>query len=90
MEQIYHQAYGALRPSGTMILVIKDHVEAGKHVPTADSTQALCTRLGFRIIARHRRRVWPLSLWQRRRKEQGKLVIEVEDILVFKRPHDRG
>jgi hypothetical protein len=87
MEQIYAQAYNALHPGGCLILVIKDHVENGRHVPTADRTVTLCTQLGFRFITRHRRRVWPLSLWQRRRKEQGKLVIDVEDILVFERPH---
>lgn len=86
MTQIYEQAHLALRPGGKLMLVIKDHVENGRHVPTADSTEALCTRLGFRTVARHRRRVWPLSFWQRRRKEQGRLVIEVEDVLVFTRP----
>ena len=86
MEQIYGQAYAALRPGGRMLLVIKDHVEDGTHVPTTNRTLALCTRLGFQPITRHRRRVWPLSLWQRRRKEQGKLIIEVEDVLVFERP----
>lgn len=86
MTQIYGQAYAALRPDGLLILVIKDHVQDGHHVPTADRTVALCTELGFQPIARHRRRVWPLSLWQRRRREQGKSVIEVEDVLVLQRP----
>lgn len=86
MEQIYAQAYAALRPGGSMILVIKDHVADGHQVPTADRTVALCMHLGFQPIARHRRRVWPLSLWQRRRREQGKPVIEAEDIIVLQRP----
>jgi tRNA G10 N-methylase Trm11 len=88
MAQIYEQAYGALRPGGTMILVIKDHVQDGRHVPTAALTTQLCQTIGFVGLAHHRRRVWPLSLWQRRRREQGKLVIEVEDVLVFRRPRD--
>ncbi len=83
MALIYGQAYAALQPGDIMMLVIKYYVQRGKHVPTTDLTEALCTRLGFQPIARHQRRVWPLSLWQRRRRVQGKLVIEVEDVLVF-------
>ena len=85
MTQIYRQASVALRPGGSMILVIKDHIQAGQPVRTADQTITVCTRLGFQFQERHQRRVWPLSLWQRRRREQGKPVIEVEDMLVFRR-----
>jgi hypothetical protein len=73
-----------------MILVIKDHVHAGKRVETAKMTAALCCQIGFMSVAWHRRHVWPLSLWQRRRREQGKLVIETEDILVFRRSSALG
>jgi len=46
-------------------------------------TMKLCEGLGFVLVARHQRRVYPLSLWQRRRKEQGLPVVEEEDVLVF-------
>jgi len=46
---------------------------------------ATCQELGFVLYARHQRRVFPLSLWQRRRKEQGLPVVEEEDVLVFRK-----
>jgi len=83
MEQVYTQARAALRPGGKMVLVIKDHIRHGQRVTVAADTAALCESLGFALIARHARRVWPLGLWQRKRKEQGKLIVEEEDVLVF-------
>jgi tRNA G10 N-methylase Trm11 len=83
MERVYIQARVALQSSGKMILVIKDHIRKGQRVHVANETATLCERLGFRLIDRHARRVYPLSLWQRRRKEQGKPIVEEEDVLVF-------
>lgn len=83
MERIYNQALSSLRPNGKMILVIKDHIRDRVRVPVADQTAALCETLGFALIARHARRVFPLSLWQRRRKERGEPIVEEEDVLVF-------
>ena len=82
MEAIYRNARAALR-GGVMALVIKDHIKKGVRVRVADRTVELCHTLGFTLIERTARRVYPLSLWQRRRKEQGKLIVENEDILVF-------
>lgn len=84
MTQIYASARTALRPDGLMILIIKDHIKDGVRVCVAEQTAMLCEELGFRLHARHARRVYPLSLWQRRRKERGLLVIEEEDVLVFR------
>jgi tRNA G37 N-methylase Trm5 len=83
MEQVYTQAKTALRASGFMMVVIKDHIRQGERVPMADQTALLCQRLGFSVHARHQRRVSPLSLWQRRRKEAGLPVVEEEDVLIF-------
>jgi len=87
MRQVYTQAWTALRPGGYLILILKDHIAGGLRVPTAQQTIALCQQLGFQLSARHQRRVFPLSLWQRRRKEAGLPVVEEEDILVFTDPH---
>lgn len=84
MELVYTQAAAALRPGGCLILIIKDHIKDGQRVQTAEQTITLCERLGFRLQARHARRVHPLSLWQRRRKERGLPVVEEEDVLVFR------
>lgn len=83
MRMVYIQARVALRPDGYMMLIIKDHIRDGQRVPTANQTITLCETVGFRLVARHQRHVFPLSLWQRRRKERGEPVVEEEDILVF-------
>ena len=85
MGEIYRHAYEALRRDGYLIIIVKDHIAEGWRIPTADSTVATCQSLGFSLYARHQRRVFPLSLWQRRRKEQGLPVVEEEDVLVFRK-----
>lgn len=84
MTDIYLQAHAALRPGGQLILIIKDHIRDGQRVPTTARTIEICQQVGFHLVDRWQRRIHPLSLWQRRRKEQGLLVIEEEDVLVFK------
>lgn len=83
MAQIYSHAYESLRRDGYLILILKDHIRDGKRVPTAQTTIELCEGLGFFLYARHQRILSQLSLWQRRRKEQGLPVVEEEDVLVF-------
>lgn len=82
MADIYAHARTALR-GGVMVLVIKDHIRRGVRVCVADQTVALCETLGFHLMERHARRVYPLSLWQRRRKEKGDPIVEDENVLVF-------
>lgn len=84
MTAVYAQALSSLRSGGSMILVIKDHIRDGQRVRVADQTVDCCGQIGFHLVDRHARRVWPLSLWQRRRKERGEPVVEEEDVLVFR------
>lgn len=81
MSDVYTQARAACRKH--MILIIKDHIRRGERVPVAAQTVELCESLGFRLTEHHARRVYPLSLWQRRRKEKGMPIVEEEDVLVF-------
>lgn len=83
MSEIYQQAHNVLRPGGYLVLITKDHISEGKRIETALATVQLCEGLGFHLHNWHQRRVYPLSLWQRRRKEQGLPVVEEEDVLVF-------
>jgi hypothetical protein len=85
MRAIYTQAHAAIHPDGQLILILKDHIRDGKRVPTVDLTIALCQEIGFVLMDRFQRHLAQLSLWQRRRKEQGLPVVEEEDVLVFAR-----
>ena len=84
MARIYHHAYEALG-GGYLILIVKDHIADGRRVQTTQNTIALCRGFDFLLVAHHQRRVFPLSLWQRRRKEAGLPVVEEEDVLVFRK-----
>lgn len=84
MQAIYTHARDTLN-GGYMVLIIKDHIKDGQCVHVADMTVELCEARGLALYERHQRRVYPLSLWQRRRKERGEPVIEHEDVLVFVR-----
>lgn len=84
MTRVYTQAQTQLRPGGHMILVVKDHIRRGIRIRVADQTAQLCESLGFVLVERHARLVRPLSLWQRRRKERGEMIVEEEDALIFR------
>jgi hypothetical protein len=85
MVRIYHHAYEALRRDGYLILIVKDHIADGQRVQTTQNTIALCRGFDFLLVAHHQRKLSQLSLWQRRRKEQGLPVVEEEDVLVFRK-----
>lgn len=85
MTEVYQQAQTSLRPGGLLILVLKDHIRSGVQVHTCDQTVELCQSLGFELVARHKRYLKKLSLWQRRRREQGLPVIDIEEALVFRK-----
>jgi hypothetical protein len=85
MQAVYEQAYNAIRPGGKLLLVLKDHIKDGQRVPTAQMTIVLCQQIGFHLLERFVRQLTNLSLWQRRRKEQGLPVVEEEEVLIFKK-----
>jgi hypothetical protein len=85
MHLIYTQASASLRQHGYLILIVKGHIRGRKRMATVALTISVCEELGFRLYAHHQRHLQNLSLWQRRRKERGELVVEEEDILVFKK-----
>lgn len=84
MRRVYARCADLLpAPGGRLILILKNHYRRGKLCDVVG--QAICEveALGLPLMARHEREVWPLSLWQRRRREKGQPVVEVEDVLVF-------
>jgi predicted RNA methylase len=83
MTDIYRNAYMSLRPHGYCILILRDHIADGRRVETCQETIKVCQGLGFNLQDHHQRHLANLSLWQRRRREQGLPVIEEEDVLVF-------
>lgn len=83
MQCIYERMVALLPAGGRLILILKNHYRRGRLIDVTGQTICVVQTLGLELAARHQRVVSPLSLWQRRRKEKGLPVIEVEDVLVF-------
>lgn len=85
MRQIYTRIAELLPFGGRMILILKNHYRRGKLVDVVNQTVVEVSVLGLTLVARHGRLIDNPSLWQRRRKEQGLPIVEIEDVLVFQR-----
>lgn len=83
MSAIYERLTMFLPPEGKLILVLKNHYRRGKLIDIVGHTVTVVEALGLKLAARHARFINNPSLWQRRRKEQGLPIVEVEDVLVF-------
>jgi hypothetical protein len=85
MRLIYGRLAELSPAGGLMILIIKNHYRRGKLIDLTAQTATEVQGLGFELIARHGRFIDNPSLWQRRRREQGLPIVDVEDVLVFRR-----
>lgn len=85
MEMIYCRLATLLPPEGKLILVIKNHYRRGKLINVVSQTIELTRAMGLNLVARHGRFIDNPSLWQRRRREAGLPIVDVEDVLVFGR-----
>jgi hypothetical protein len=85
MRLIYARLAKLMPAGGLMILILKNHYRRGKLIDVVNQTVVEVQSLGFGLTARHGRFIDNPSLWQRRRREQGLPIVDVEDVLVFKR-----
>jgi hypothetical protein len=83
MRLIYERCAMFLPPEGRLILVIKNHYRRGKLIDVTGQTVNLIESIGLRFVDMQGRYIDKPSLWQRRRKEQGLPIVEVEDVIVF-------
>ena len=51
MEQVYKKCFHSLTPGGTMTIIIKDRMEAGKRVRLGERAERDCVRIGFQPVA---------------------------------------
>jgi len=54
MEKIYKKFYNSLLVGGTMTIIIKDRMEAGKRVKLGDRAERDCLRIGFELVERNK------------------------------------
>lgn len=85
MRLIYERIIKLLPSGGLMILILKNHYRRGKLRDIVGQTVFEVEKMGVEMAARHGRFIDNPSLWQRRRKEQGLPIVDVEDVLVFRK-----
>ncbi len=51
MEKVYKKFYDSLTLGGTMTIIIKDRITAGKRIKLADRAVRDCQRIGFELVA---------------------------------------
>lgn len=85
MREIYARLAKLMPPGGLMILILKNHYRRGKLIDVVNRTVVELEKLGLSPVTRHARLIDNPSLWQRRRKEQGLPIVEVEDVLVYRK-----
>lgn len=83
MLTVYSRLTELLPHSGKLILILKNHYRRGNLVDVVERTVDLIEGLGLTLTARHGRYIDNPSLWQRRRREAGLPIVDVEDVLVF-------
>jgi DNA modification methylase len=86
MRQIYERCAMFLPPHGKLILILKNHYRRGELKDVTSQTITVVESLGLRLVARHGRYIDNPSLWQRRRREQGLPIVDIEDVMVFAAP----
>lgn len=85
MHQVYARLAELLPSGGRLILVLKNHYRRGKLIDVTGWTVQEVQSHGLDLEAQHGRFIDKPSLWQRRRREQGLPIVEVEDVLVFRK-----
>lgn len=85
MALIYERLAKLLPSGGRMILILKNHYRRGKLIDITDQSITVVESVGLCLETRHGRLIDNPSLWQRRRREQGLPIVDVEDVLVFKK-----
>lgn len=85
MKNIYTKCFDCLPTGGTMTIILKDHMKAGKRIRLSDWALRCCVRAGFELFEWHKRHspgTGYLKLW----KSKGYEVVEDEDIIIVRRP----
>lgn len=86
MEKVYKKFLASLRPGGTMTIIIKDRMVAGKRIALGDRAERDCIRLGFELVERNK--------WLARgggyaaiNRAHGLETVDDEDLITLRRPN---
>lgn len=85
MERIYKKTLESLEPGGTLTIILKDHIGAGKRVYLGERAARDCVRAGYELVAIHK---WlpPGSAYVGFMRARGDLVVDDESIIILRKP----
>jgi DNA modification methylase len=84
MERTYKKFYESLTVGGTMTIIIKDRISAGKRIGLADRSIKICKGIGFELVARNR---WEAlgGGYASYNRSIGLETVDEEDLLTLRR-----
>ena len=85
METVYKLCYLSLKPGGTLTVILMDATVDNKRVRLVDWMIRCCTKVGFSVLAHHRR-YGPGTGYKKLWKSKGVNVVEDESIVIMRRP----
>ena len=85
MTRLYQASFDALKPGGTMTVILADITRDGKRVPLSRWLYTTCGRIGFQLLM-HFRRYMPGTSFKAVHKSRGLYVVQDEDIVLWRKP----
>ena len=85
MTRLYQASYDALKPGGTMTVILADVTRDGKRVPLSRWLYTTCGRIGFQLLM-HFRRYMPGTSYKAVHAARGIYVVTDEDIVIWRKP----
>jgi len=86
MELIYKKCYDTIKPGGTMVLIVKDHMEKGQRVPLAGKAIMASVSAGFSFnVDEHFKWAAPGMPYTAARRAKGIEVVDDESIVVLRK-----
>lgn len=87
MERVYKKFYDSLTPGGTMTIIIKDRMIAGKRIRLSDRAERDCLRIGFELVERNK---WFAigGGYSAINRAMGLETVVEEDLITLRRKYD--
>ena len=86
MEKVYDKCCKTIKPSGSMTLIVKDHISAGKRIELTQMAIDASKRVGFsHNPTEHFRWAAPGMAYTHFRKARGDATVDDEDIIVLRK-----
>ena len=86
MKKVYKKCYGTIKPGGSMTLIVKDHISAGKRVLLTQMAIDASTQVGFSYDpAEHFKWAAPGMPYTAARRARGEATVDDEDIVVLRK-----